>query len=199
MMNIDILGDLFGKARRRKLEAAAAQVLTGGQKPVAVDYGVLGTKFATAATLYFLNGTLSHTLPATSGGILTGVSAALVAAGPSALQSSGLFNALSPYTVSAIKGLGRTASAVLSAPANAKKAAFQAAVADEVQNVLEKTGQFTAGTASGNLASPPVPGSGAGSVATPAPQSPAETPTGGQSALSAAGTDAAIALVGGNQ
>ena len=194
-MSYDFLGQMFGKARRRKIEAAAMIALTGGTKPVAIDYGVLGTRIATAATVYLLGATLNHTLPATAGGILTGLGAAVVAAGPSALQSSGVMSALSPNTVSAIKGLGQTVSAVLAAPANAKKAAFQTAVATEVQNVLEKkeqekTGQF----GPGDLATP--------STAAPTSQSPAETPTSAQTATVAAFAtepDQAIQLVGGNQ
>ena len=154
-MKFDLLGDWFGKARRRKIEAAAARIITGGSKPVAVDYGVLGTKIATAATAYLLTQTLNHTLPATGGGILTGVGAAIMAAGPSALQSSGVFRALSPNTVSAITGLGQTVSAVLAAPQNARNAAFEAAVEKQVQISLEKTGQFTTGSAPGNLAPAP--------------------------------------------
>ncbi len=146
-MSYDFLGQMFGKARRRTIEAAAQQVLTGGQKPVAVDFGVLATRLAAGVTLAVLKATLDHTLPATSGGVLSVAGAGLIAAGPSALRSSGLLTALSPDTVSAFEGLTRAVRAAAAAPQQKRQAAFQAAVAQEVGAALdrnfEKTGSFT--------------------------------------------------------
>lgn len=150
-MGFDLFGDIFGKARRRKIEAAARRVLGGGDKPVVVDFGVLGTKLATGAVVAVVTGGVTHTLPADLAGLLTVAGAGLVAAGPSALQSSGMMTAISPNTVSAIDGLARVISGTLTAPATAKKAAFQSAVAQEVETYLhlqkkatEPTGSYLA-------------------------------------------------------
>ncbi len=137
-MRYDFLGQFLGKARRRKIEAAAQTILMGGQKPVAVDFGVLGTRLVVGATMAVLNATLSHSLPLSAGGILTVAGIGLTGALPDGLKSSGLLTALSPNTLSAVQGLGQMVSGVLAAPANAKKAAFQSAVAGEVQNVLNR-------------------------------------------------------------
>ncbi len=145
-MSYDFLGQMFGKARRRKIEAAAQQVLLGGQKPVAIDYGVLGTRLVAGVTAALLTATLNHSLPTTAGGILTVAGIGLTGALPTALKSSGLWTALSPDTLSAAEGLSQAITGVLAAPANARKAAFQqslqSAVAQEVQAALEKTGSF---------------------------------------------------------
>lgn len=185
-MSYDFLGQMFGKARRRKIEAAAQQVLLGGPKSVAVDFGVLGTRLVAGATVALLSATMNHSLPFTAGGILTVAGIGLTGALPTSLKASGLLTALSPDTLSALQGLGQAISGVLAAPANAKKAAFQSAVAQEVQAALEKTGSFQQGELGKQNAVP-----GATSIFTPA--------VGAKTATPAPSVDAAITQTGGNQ
>jgi hypothetical protein len=200
-MSYDFLGQFFGKVRRRKIEAAAQQVLLGGARPVAIDYGVLGTRLVVGATMALLNATLNHSLPGTAGGILTVAGIGLTGALPAGLKSSGLLTALSPNTLSAVQGLTQGLSSALAAPANKKKAAFQksiqesiqATVATEVQAALNKTSM--SGYTSAEL------GQKESSAQTAAPEATdgSTLAVGPETVIAAPASNAAIAQTGGNQ
>lgn len=198
-MSYDFLGQFLGKARRRKIEAAAQTILMGGQKTVAVDFGVLGTRLVVGATVAVLSATLNHSLPTTAGGILTVAGIGLTGALPDALKSSGLRTALSPNTLSAVQGLGRVVSGVLCAPANAKKAAFQAAVAGEVQNVLNKTSMTGYTPAEMGQKAPDGLSAGSQAASAAAADADAQDGTVSQASISMNISTDAITLTGGNQ
>ncbi len=205
-MSYDFLGQFFGKVRRRKIEAAAQQVLLGGARPVAIDYGVLGTRLVVGATMALLNATLNHSLPGTAGGILTVAGIGLTAALPAGLKTSGLLTALSPNTLSAVQGLTQGLSSALAAPANKKKAAFQksiqesiqATVATEVQAALNKTSMSGYTSAELGQKVPDGPNAAPQAASAPVPAAGSETAISNQAAISTPSVDA-IAQTGGNQ
>lgn len=191
---IDAFGQIFGKAKRRELEGAVRVNLVSIGKRVAV--GAVAAGIAAAAKPDLLG---------TKPGLLSLTGIALTAMIPAGAASSGLFSSARPGSPSVTEALVQAAVNVAQAPADKRQAAADAlAQATEakieagVKDGLAKYGPVLVSLTAKEITSQFGPGELATSASPPpAPQSPAETPTGGQAAIAA--PDAAIELVGGNQ
>lgn len=163
-MSFDLLGQLFGKTRRRDLEAQAAQAV----KPLKIALPVIGSRLAAAGLTSIVDAALRGTIPhdaKSAAAVAAGALGAVILATPDAFQASGLLRSVSPDTASLAQKLAAGVKAITGAPAASREAQLRAAVAEEVraygpalvdlaaEAVLHKTRNF----GPGDLAAPQAP------------------------------------------
>ena len=145
-MGFDLLGQLFGKNKRRQMEAQVA----GRARPVQVALPILGSRLAAVGLASILGTALKGGIPHDAQSAAAVGSAALgavILAAPDAFRASGILRAVSPQTASLAQVVGQAVSTLASAPKAQRNQeiqtiATQAALA-AVEQWQNKTGQYT--------------------------------------------------------
>lgn len=161
-MSFDLLGQIFGKDKRRQMEAQVAGLAKENFiKPVQVALPVIASRLAAAGLSAIvgaaLKGGIPHDYQGASAALGAGLSAVVLAA-PNAFAASGLGRAVSPQAMSVLQAAGQKISALASVPKaqrtqEIQDIATQAALAAVVE-WQNRTDQFAADQLGGKVLTP---------------------------------------------